>query len=195
MADCDESFEYTPPAFRNYHEVVKLYRKFLKGEVEYCPTHGGPLEKESAPLVPALLSLNSGQVVTIDSQPGIISEDYQQRAYVEFFIKEPVWLQIEQDLITSDLIRFSERVSKLPHDMPLIAFPLCPLSIFKSDDGKWIAETYLLPVRSTMEIDFITANCEESSAKRIRKQLIWGIIADPVWGRNTLLDRLVAMLK
>jgi hypothetical protein len=93
----------------------------------------------------------------------------------------------------SDLVCFSARVSQLPAELSPPLPPVWPLSVAKEGD-KLVSETFLLPVRDTMNIDHITMNSEEAHAKEIRKHLIWVIVADPVWGRNDLLDWLVGML-
>lgn len=74
--------------------------------------------------------------------------------------------------------------------------PTWPLTIVRREqDSAFEVVTMLLPARDHTDIDFITSGSERKHAKEIRKNLVWVLVSDPVWGRNTLLKKLLAMLK
>ncbi len=54
---------------RDWNAAIETNIRFLKGEIDETPSHGGPLNDETAPMVPALIELNRHGAFTHDSQP------------------------------------------------------------------------------------------------------------------------------
>ncbi len=54
---------------QTYQELIQINLEFLLGKRLETIYHGGPIEEETFPMIPALLSLNSLGYLTIDSQP------------------------------------------------------------------------------------------------------------------------------
>lgn len=87
---------------RNYEDLVYVSGAFVAGKIRETPYHAGPLEDESIPLIPELITLHRYGLVTVNSQPATDDEnqftlnnrehpngyyyDERQRPYVEFFM-------------------------------------------------------------------------------------------------------------
>lgn len=71
---------------KNYQQLKELTVKFLKGELKETNSHYGPICEETYLIRSLLIIINELGCVTSSSQPGLIEEDYHQRAYVTMLI-------------------------------------------------------------------------------------------------------------
>lgn len=177
--------EYTVPKFKRFSEVVQHYRDFLEGKIPQCPTHGAPLDPESADILSQLLQINSARVVSVDSQPGIVSENCSQRAYLDCYMRESTYNKLFGALAGTEFIIIAEPYVS-SHEI-LYQIPVT----FYGDDI-----TSSIPVGSCFDMDFILENCSSRRSKNILKK-VWHIyIIDPIWGRPTdLFDAIASALK
>lgn len=83
--------------------LCELNARFIEGEMDSSPTHGGPLDEESGPLVPYLAALNRAGFLTTDSQPGEDLGHSRQRAYVDGLTNVEMTRRIERLALVSDL--------------------------------------------------------------------------------------------
>ncbi|KAJ5198735.1 uncharacterized protein N7498_007852 [Penicillium cinerascens] len=81
----------------SFTALLKLNKKFLRGEILSSPYHYGPIEEETLSLVPALLKLHDRQIFTWSSQPYLRERnrgdngkfyDHWQRPFISFIVAE-----------------------------------------------------------------------------------------------------------
>lgn len=193
------------PAFNSFKDILTHYRKFLKGKIDGCPTHDGPLEEESMLILPELLKINKS-VLTVDSQPGLIEdtreETCKQRAYVDCFMSKKQYTKLSQLLMANtDLMVFGRRYKKASKNPPQI---LIPVTIFLTTDPTDSFDVDVqVEVHSAMPLNWLSQDMElilsgtstEKQAK-ILKDLYSVRILDPIWGRQKyLFENVVAALK
>lgn len=91
-------------AARSLDDLARATIAFLRGELDSTPTHGGPPNPETGPLLETLVSLNEAGFVTMDSQPGVVDDAGAQRAYVEGLCFEETVDRVVHGLLRTDLV-------------------------------------------------------------------------------------------
>lgn len=87
MTDPDTTASWA--SAQSFSDLAAATVSFLEGHLQQTPIHLGPLNTETAELVPALIGMNRAGFITTDSQPGQLSPPSSaQRAYVEGFCDE-----------------------------------------------------------------------------------------------------------
>jgi hypothetical protein len=167
-------------AARGLADLAQATIHFLQGDLQRTPMHHGPPDPETAPLIPALVQLNSAGFVTIDSQPGYADPSWTQRAYVEGLCSKSTADQINDSLLRTDLIVMSFKPTET-------AWTSITVTIW--DDrphtfvGGWDSHVLTNYSNGHPELD-----AELVNARALQ-------IVDPVWGRNDeLWPRLVNAL-
>lgn len=69
-------------------ELQEATIKFLKGTLNETNSHFGPPKEETTLIRTLLIIINELGCITTDSQPGLIKDDYHQRAYVTMLIQK-----------------------------------------------------------------------------------------------------------
>lgn len=78
-----------------FETMLTLNIQFIRGEIAETPSHLGPLDEESIPLIPALLELNSLGMFTTNSQPGFEGDGLRQRSWIEGLIPIDIAEKVE----------------------------------------------------------------------------------------------------
>lgn len=79
---------YTFENVKSVNELQKLTLDFIKGKIIATNYQYGPLYKESQKIINELIKMNEFGFITINSQPGEITENRRQRGYVCGLIKK-----------------------------------------------------------------------------------------------------------
>lgn len=87
---------------RSFEELCELMARFLEGNGDEAPG-SGPVEEETRPLIPYLSALNRAGFLTTCSQPGELSAEWRQRAFVEGFALEEEARRIARLSLFTDL--------------------------------------------------------------------------------------------
>lgn len=213
--DSSDNEDIDVPEFDSFIDVIAYYRKFISGEIQSCPTHGGPLDDETIPIVPQLLVLNKHNILTVDSQPGSIDVigdatitdlhfgeidvkklEVIQRAYVDCYMDRSLCEDLSEELSGTEYIVFEEPYRAPTGETPTVTVPV---TISKFMYG---GETYN-KVESAMPVawgapDMICILNGTAVAKKneIIRDIYSVRIMDTVWGRKTaLFDTLVNFLE
>ena len=73
--DLDQSFD----------DLINNNIEFIKGNIKETIYHLGPLDEETLPHVDELININNAGYLTVESQPGLVSENLLQRGYLKFY--------------------------------------------------------------------------------------------------------------
>jgi hypothetical protein len=194
------------PAFNSFEEILAHYRKFLKGKMTSCPTHDGPLEDESKPILSELLKMNK-YVLTVDSQPGLeevstLDGTYKQRAYVDCFMSKKKYKQVTQLLTANtDLLIFGERYTKPSTNPPKASIPVSIVLTTDPSDATDVIEKIAVESELPMgwlseDMELILTNTPVEKQRKILVNLYSVRILDPIWGRQKyLFEHMAAALK
>lgn len=151
---------------------------FLEGHLQQTPTHLGPLDTETAELVPTLVSMNRAGFITTCSQPGQLDPPSSaQRAFVEGFCDETTAASLEVGLLLEDLVVVTfEPGSNAGSSISVTMDDFEPFTFM----GRHSAE----------ELDHFRNGHPDLDAAL---DAAWTVqIFDPVWGRNDRLWPLVS---
>ena len=173
--------EYSVPSFENYEAILQHYRDFLNGKINECATHGGPVKEE---ILPQLLAINEGQIIAVDSQPGMLEKECKQRAYLDCLMKKDNYDRLFSKLLQTELVLFANPYQhseeSVHHILVTLEYeePYTKLPIGLCNDMAQILSSTALEYREAIMED------------------LWQVrILDPVWGRATyLFDQVVAAL-
>jgi hypothetical protein len=173
-------------AARSHAELCGLMAGWLEGTVPFNPAYLGPPEEETTELIPLLAWANRQGFLTTQSQPGVyVPHRGKQRAFVNGMCSR----ELLDDML--------EWLHPLADDGELIVDVAGP-----DDDGlPWLTVTRSLrrrflpfPGRATtwngagepVEEMAMLDDCHPDAAVALRSA--WRVmIADPVWGRNSVL--------
>lgn len=153
-------------------DLGELTARWLTGEYEQTPLHGGPPDPETALLIPVLAAANRAGYVTDFSQPG---EDWgdgdRQRAAVGDYCDDAIRDRLAGAVAGSDLVLLHERGDS-------------GIQVPVTLDGG-AACTWVGGVPASEDIWYnVTLTAGALAALRDS----WYVtIVDPVWGRNDLL--------
>jgi hypothetical protein len=92
---------------RSLEDLAQATIAFLRGELDHTPTHGGPPNHETGPLIESLIALNEASFVTVNSQPGAVDPAGAQRAYVEGLCSEETATRVINGLLGTELVVLS----------------------------------------------------------------------------------------
>ncbi len=176
--------EYTVPAFHNFGEIVQHYRDFLQNKIDACPTHGAPLDPESIGILQQLLAINAAQVVSVDSQPGLLEKEFKQRAYLDCLMEEETYQRLSKKLLETEFMVFANPYAysdRILNQIPVTLYHGIPCTS--------------LPIGSCNDMEFILENTPRELHEGILCDLWQVRILDPVWGRPTKLFDRVASIK
>lgn len=56
---------------RTYQDLIAVNVAFLRGEIDHTPYHGGPIDRETVPLLGKLVQVNQFGFVTVCGQPAV----------------------------------------------------------------------------------------------------------------------------
>jgi hypothetical protein len=73
---------------KSVNELQRLTLDFIQGKIIATNYHYGPLDKESNKIIKELVKMNESGFITVNSQPGEITETKRQRGYVCGMIKK-----------------------------------------------------------------------------------------------------------
>jgi hypothetical protein len=163
---------------RTLADLGELTALFLEGEITETPSHGGPPDPETGPLIPVLAAVNRAGFVTHQSQPGIpLDEDGSaQRANVSGFADDDAFTRLMAAAAGSDLIITAARAGDDDWG-PLITITLDMGEEFTWDGGA--------TSRSILQ-DNYSETCHPDAIQALTGA--WQVtLIDPQWGRNDLL--------
>ncbi|MGW3491928.1 DUF6919 domain-containing protein [Streptomyces sp. NPDC001054] len=86
---------------RTLPDLGLLMARWLEGDLPARPGYAGPVDEETAPLVPALASLCRTGALTLQSQPGIVGpgadgRTWHQRAFVQLLATPEAAAELEE---------------------------------------------------------------------------------------------------
>lgn len=86
----------------NYDELIEHAIKFLQGKLNKTPTHNGPIEEEKHHIRNKLIKMCEIGLVTTDSQPFLMTKEYRQRPFVQFYIEKKKFKKFTDVLLKID---------------------------------------------------------------------------------------------
>jgi hypothetical protein len=95
-------------------DLGELTALFLEGQLSETPSHGGPPDPETGPLIPVLTEVNRAGFVTEQSQPGIPpdADGSAQRANVSGFASNKTFAALTATLADTDLVITAARARR-----------------------------------------------------------------------------------
>ncbi len=126
LLDCEATWN----GIKSYNDLTNANVAFLEGRMNETPYHGGPLDPETAPLVPRLVQLNKLGFVSTNGQPAEIRETRtmrnEQRSFIDGFMLARHLPRLEA--YAKEKIRdgYYFIVSSLSTDAPQILFHTFP---------------------------------------------------------------------
>lgn len=87
---------------QSFGDLCELMARFLEGEGDEAPGCG-PVEAETKALIPYLSAFNRVGFLTMCSQPGELSPEWRQRAFVDGFALEETARRIARLALFTDL--------------------------------------------------------------------------------------------
>jgi hypothetical protein len=103
-----------------YAEVLDLNRRFLRGGLPSCPSHRGPIDEETEPLVPRLVEMHDYGFLTTNSQPScadtIQGRRMESRGYVDFLIPQKDKIPLALVEAFCNRLFASEQIFVVVHD-------------------------------------------------------------------------------
>ena len=205
----------TFPIFKSWAEIIAYYRRFLSGELDQCPTHGGPLEDESKVIGEQLLEVNRLGVLTVDSQPGFIEREgkakfhwrgrvrhmtkyeSRQRAALLCFMYKPQLQKLKKAFAKKDHLIFAQRAKLIgTMEAPKMTIPITAISfVYRGKERHEVDSEQPTDGWLSSDMEIILNGSSTADAKKIMKDLYQVHLLDPVWGRSTqLFDDLIAAL-
>jgi hypothetical protein len=154
-------------------DLGELTARWLEGKLRWQPCYRGDRpDPETDELVPVLAAMNRAGFWTEDSQPGVIEEDWCQRAMVSGYCTEATSNAIQAAVLNTDLI-----VVTVP--ATLDNRTQIPVSRSGAVESTWAGGNS--DPDGQYDDDLSRAAVEAIRAA-------WHIeVIDPVWGRNDLL--------
>lgn len=76
---------------QTYKQLLDTNIKFLKGEIEETPYHGGPVDTETLPLLEDLVMLNEKGFFTVSSQPSMKTKVFVDKTWKKNGIIQGNW--------------------------------------------------------------------------------------------------------
>ncbi len=161
----------------DFPALAAAMEQFLRGQIPVTPMHGGPLDPESAPLVPHLVALARHGLVPLLSQPGVLTPTLQQRACVDMVVEHAdTGLGVVRALAHTDLVVLVAAPGTLLHQD-------LPMTWSGGDCITWAGRVGLDRQ--------LWADALPSEAADLVARLCFVQVLDPVWGRpHHLWDRL-----
>lgn len=153
-------------------DLGELTARWLTGEYEETPTHGGPPDPETTALIPVLAAANRAGYVTDFSQPGEnLGGGDRQRAAVGGYCDDAVRARLADAVAGTDLV--------LLHEISDSGIRL-PVTLDAGTPCTWVGGV------PAPEDVWYTVALTAAAMTALRDS--WYVtIVDPVWGRN---DRL-----
>lgn len=174
-----------------FESMLELNIRFIQGELSETPSILGPLDEESAPLVPALLELNSLGMFTTNSQPGLEEDGLRQRSWISGLIPVDIagkveWLFSQRDdgvfAMMGEVVAVDEECG-----------PLSNRVVVTTDQGEpytrvgWNEDLSYLLGYNTLRTTTLT---------ELASNLMWLSVIDSVWGRQTTaIDAVLEVLR
>jgi hypothetical protein len=167
---------------RTLADLGELTAQFLEGKLQETPTHLGPPDAETGPLIPVLAAANRAGFVTHMSQPGIPRDKhgFAQRADVSGYAAPAAFARLMTAASGTDLIVTAARALDESEERrfgPFFAITL--------DEGEECTWDGLAVSRSIMASDY-GRECHPAVIRELADA--WQVtLIDPVWGRNDVL--------
>lgn len=190
----------------SFQYILDYYYRFLQGELQEVPTHFGPLDEESAIILPQLLQLNRLGFLTVESQPGekevytdltfpfmfphpqnvtfkspqeIISV---QRGQVSGYMTIEMAYAIERELNPTELLMF---ITEL--DNPDSNGQAITITMSYTSDNVYQHVFTSSPVDYPDPKEELTMILQVLQLPPLTEDLVHVTIIDPIWGRPTYL--------
>ncbi len=187
-------------AFDSWQSILDFYQQFLKGEVDSCPTHGGPLDPESSEILKELLEINRLGVLTIDSQPAsrsfqakarlCVGDDEErevtdlvslQRAYLDCYMPERLYERLAQKLLMSKFLLFAQKVGPASEDPPSMSLPVSITSYSLDGEDYDDIETAMPIGWHAPDMEFVLLDSTPEVQAEVLEDLYSVRILDPSW--------------
>ncbi|GIF75639.1 DUF6919 domain-containing protein [Asanoa siamensis] len=153
-------------------DLGELTARWVIGELEDTPIHGGPPDDETRPLIPLLAAVNRSGFVTDFSQPG--NAAWEQRATICGYCDDATCDVLAAAFAPTDVILLHER-----GDSGIRV----PVTLDQGKPFTWVGGAPALDVWVSETTDAAVRALEAS----------WYVtIVDPVWGRDDRLWPLLA---
>lgn len=212
---CSDNEDIDVPEFDSFADIIAHYRKFLTGEIQSCPTHLGPLNEESAVILPQLLVLNKHNILTVDSQPGssefigdaTITDSYFgevkvkkleviQRAYVDCYMSRSLYEDfLSEELTMTEFMIFAEPY-RAPSLDPTVSVPVTVSKYMYGGESYSKVGTAMPVGWASHDMIEILNGTPVDKKNEIIKDIYSVRILDTIWGRKTaLFDALVSFLE
>ena len=167
---------------RTLADLGELTAQFIEGKIAYSPTHGAPVDPETAGLVPVLAAANRAGFVTHQSQPGMPLDEHgsAQRANVSGYATPGAFSRLMAAASGADLIITAGRALD---DSPQRDFG--PFFCITMDEGEEYTWDGIGMTRSALDA-FYGPDCHPAVVSDLLAA--WQVtLIDPVWGRNDVL--------
>lgn len=154
---------------QSFGELCELMARFLEGEGDEAPGCG-PVEEETKPLVPYLSAFNRAGFLTTCSQPGELSPNWRQRAFVNGFALEETARRMARLALFTDL----HIVAAPPGNSVGFHTPIIVRDFMAHG---WSGFTIF------DEIEHFAEGCSSSAVADLRRA--WSVsVIDLAWGRS-----------
>ncbi|MBM0233202.1 hypothetical protein JNW91_15815 [Micromonospora sp. STR1_7] len=147
-------------------ELGELTARWLTGDLDETPTHGGPPDEETGPLVPLLAAVNRAGFVTDFSQPGEIDSGWQQRASVCGYCDDATLDRLITAFTPTDLVLLHERTDSGIR---------LPVTLNLGTAHTWVG--------GSPGVDYWDDQCSPATVRLLAG--CWYVtLVDPIWGRD-----------
>jgi hypothetical protein len=161
-------------------DLGELTALFLEGQLSETPSHGGPPDPDTGPLIPVLTEVNRAGFVTEQSQPGIPpdADGSAQRANVSGFASNKTFAALTATLADTDLVITAARARRDEKGLP----PTIPITLDMGEECTWDGGA-----QSCTDLEYhYGSTCHPDAVQALCNA--WQVtIVDPEWGRNDVL--------
>jgi hypothetical protein len=170
---------------RSLGDPGELTALFLEGKICETPSHCGPPDQETSPLVPILAAVNRAEFVTDQSQPGIPPDEHgsAQRANVSGFADSGTFAALATALADTDLVITAARAPRGKDNLG----PFITITLDMGEESTWDGGAQS---RIALEYHYGQA-CHPDAVRALCNA--WQVtLIDPEWGRNDVLWAVLA---
>ena len=168
---------------KSIQEIIDYNIMFLQNQKDTGFGHYGPVCEETALIQDFLIQMNQKGLITSCSQPGIISQDYKQRSFVEFLCPKEL---VER-------FRYLNNISLgwvTTTEMFCQGFISEPITYVNNEPTTFNPLGALLELNCTLEdttLELFESRVEPELIKFLNENYAHVIMYDTIWGRKNYL--------